>query len=156
MSEPSAADAAAGPKAPMAAGDESTADKSGSGERSAAANTAARRETVGAPASNPTSPASPPNGERSSHPLFWWYQEFKNFFSTGLFYIVLGIGFLWISFQNLESHPAFIFLLVILGVAIVLYGTGTQATGSGNTGQMNIAIAGGAGVLAAFFGFGVM
>jgi hypothetical protein len=112
-------------------------------------------------------PAHPPTGASvilaAHEPIppgdnlaLWLYCEFKSFFSTGLFYIALGIGFLWIAFHNLESHPAFIFLIVILGVAIILYGTGTQAAGSGNTGQLNIAIAGGAGALAAFFGFGVI
>ena len=87
----------------------------------------------------------------------FWYGEIKLFFASGIFYIVLGCAFLWMSYATLnEAHSAFVFLLAVLGIAIVLYGTGTQAVGSGNTGPINVAIAGGAGVLAALFGFGVV
>jgi hypothetical protein len=89
--------------------------------------------------------------------FLWLYREFKSFFSTGIFYIALGAIFLWIACkQSNQLHPALTFLIAILGVAVLLYGTGTQAAGSGNTGQLNVAIAGGAGVLAAVFGFGVL
>ncbi len=87
------------------------------------------------------------------------YNEFKKFFSSGVFYIVLGGIFLFTSYVQIgepKSHPSFIFLLAILGVAIVLYGTGTQAIGKSNTGTTNVAIAGGAGVLAIVLGFGVV
>ncbi len=88
-----------------------------------------------------------------------FYGELKKFFASGTFYILLGAAFLWISYLQIgtpSSHPTFIFLLAILGVAIVLYGTGTQAAGQSNTGTINIAIAGGAGVLALAFGYGVI
>lgn len=87
------------------------------------------------------------------------YRNFKDFCSSGLFYILLGIGFLFVSSYQIGeagSHPSFIFLLAILGVAIILYGTGTQAVGRGSTGRINVAIAGGAGVLAMVLGFGVV
>lgn len=87
------------------------------------------------------------------------YTEFKKFFSSGVFYIVVGGIFLFTSYVQIGepgSHPSFIFLLAILGVAIVLYGTGTQAIGKSNTGTTNVAIAGGAGVLAIVLGFGVV
>ena len=91
------------------------------------------------------------------------YGEAKTFFAAPFFYVVLGCAFLYISFQVLNvAHSAFVFLLAILGVAILLYGTGTQAamTGRGGADRLgatgHIAIAGGAGALAAFFGFGVV
>jgi hypothetical protein len=96
-------------------------------------------------------------------PLIGAYGEIKAFFQSAVFYIMLGCMFLFTAYYLLDrSHSAFVFLLAILGIAIVLYGTGTQAAGTGRTGDdkvgpnMNIAIAGGAGVLAAFFGFGVL
>jgi len=92
------------------------------------------------------------------------YRAILPFFSSGNFYIVLGSLFLWAAFSKADdAHSALIFILVILGVAIVLYGTGTQAAGTGSAQaptndqiKANIAIAGGAGVLAAFFGFGII
>ena len=48
------------------------------------------------------------------------------------------------------------FLLAILGVALVLYGTGTNAAGEGSTGTIKAASAGGVGVLAMLLGFGVV
>ncbi len=92
------------------------------------------------------------------------YRATLPFFSSGNFYIVLGCLFLWVAFSKADdTHSALIFILVILGVAIVLYGTGTQAAGTGSAQaptndqiKANIAIAGGAGVLAAFFGFGII
>lgn len=91
------------------------------------------------------------------------YVEVKTFFTAPIFYVILGCMFLYVSFVLLNrAHPAFLLLVAILGVAILLYGTGTQAamTGQGDNKQIGasaqIAIAGGAGALAAFFGFGVV
>jgi hypothetical protein len=76
-----------------------------------------------------------------------------------VFYILVGSAFLYaayrLSLQN-SAHSAFVFLIAILGVAIVLYGTGTHAAGTGTTGNMRVAIAGGAGVLAIVLGVGVL
>ncbi len=57
-----------------------------------------------------------------------------------------------------NTHPSFVFLLAILGVSIVLYGTGTQGVGSADFKDVpiKVAVADGAGVLAAVFGFGVV
>jgi hypothetical protein len=56
--------------------------------------------------------------------------EAKSFFSSGLFYILIGCAFLYagysVSLGN-RAHSAFVFLLAIVGVALVLYGTGTNA-----------------------------
>jgi hypothetical protein len=92
------------------------------------------------------------------------YRAILPFFTSGNFYIVVGSLFLWAAFSKADdAHSALIFILVILGVAIVLYGTGTQAAGTGSAQaptndqiKANIAIAGGAGVLAAVFGFGII
>lgn len=93
------------------------------------------------------------------------YAEARSFFSSGNFYIVVGCIFLWQAISRAdEAHSSLVFILAILGVAIILYGTGTQAaaqgdatqTAPGTTAKLNLAIAGGAGVLAAVFGFGVL
>ena len=76
-----------------------------------------------------------------------------------LFFILLGCLFLFAAGKLMdETHPSFVFLLAILGVSIVLYGTGTQGVGQADLGTVpvKVFIAGGAGVLAAVFGFGVV
>jgi hypothetical protein len=86
-------------------------------------------------------------------------REVKEFFSSGLFYILVGCAFLYVGFaasSGNQVHSAFVFLLAILGVALVLYGTGTNAAGQGTAGAIKVAIAGGAGVLALVLGFGVV
>lgn len=85
------------------------------------------------------------------------YHEIKAFFSSGVFYIIVGCLFLLVGYWiSVTAHSAFVFLLAILGVALVLYGTGTNAAGSGSTGTIKVAIAGSAGVLALLLGFGVV
>jgi hypothetical protein len=84
--------------------------------------------------------------------------ETKAFFSSGLFHILIGCVFLYASYSvslGNRAHSAFVFLLAVLGVALVLYGTGTNAAGEGSAGSIKVAIAGGAGVLALVLGFGV-
>ncbi len=85
------------------------------------------------------------------------YTEGKAFFASGVFYILLGCAFLVVAFwiENF-AHSAFVFLVAILGVALVLYGTGTNAVGQGDVGNTKVAIAGGAGVLALVLGLGVV
>jgi hypothetical protein len=88
------------------------------------------------------------------------YSEFKCFFGTSTFFIILGCVFLYLAYSIMEhAHASFVFLLAILGVAIVLYGTGTQATAT--TEQIaslpvKATVFGGAGLLAALFGYGVV
>jgi len=87
------------------------------------------------------------------------YTEIKLFFGTPLFFILLGCGFLFAAWRLMqETHPSFVFLLAILGLSIVLYGTGTQGVGSAEFKDVpvKVAVAGGAGVLAGVFGFGVL
>jgi hypothetical protein len=61
-----------------------------------------------------------------------------------------------------SEHSTFSFVLVTLGTAIVLYGTGTQGMGnfqtegSSTAAKLNVAIAGGAGVLAFCVAFGMI
>jgi hypothetical protein len=86
------------------------------------------------------------------------YHGLIQFIGSSFFFILLGIGFLVAVVQLMDStHPVFIFLLAILGVSIVLYGTGTHGVGSAEFKQVpvKVAVAGGAGVLAAVFGYGV-
>src|SRR4051794_15932277 len=88
------------------------------------------------------------------------YAELKLFFATPLFFILLGSAFLIAAFRLMEdTHPSFVFLLAILGISIVLYGTGSQGVGSAEFKDaipVKVAVAGGAGVLAAVFGFGIL
>lgn len=87
------------------------------------------------------------------------YEEVKSFFSTPLFFILLGCAFLIAAGRLIDAtHPSFVFLLAILGVSIVLYGTGTQGVGQASFKNVpvKVAVAGGAGVLAAVLGFGVV
>lgn len=75
------------------------------------------------------------------------------FFSSGLFFIGIGAIILLIASDSSgTTHSSITFVLVVLGVAITLYGTGTQGMGrfdsATNAGKYNVAIAGGAGVLA--------
>lgn len=83
------------------------------------------------------------------------------FFTSGMFFILLGLVFLVAAYAALERgvHSSFSFVLVVLGVAILLFGTGTQGIGkleSGtDTAKFNIAIAGGAGALAILIGWGM-
>jgi hypothetical protein len=83
------------------------------------------------------------------------------FFSSGVFFIVLGISLLIIARNGLGIvHTSFSFVLVVLGTAILLFGTGTQGMGKlesdAATAKYNVAIAGGAGVLALVIAFGMM
>ncbi len=88
-------------------------------------------------------------------------QFLLQFPSSGLFFIVLGAALLYIAKQDMGStHAAFSFILVVLGVAILLYGTGTQSSGNFNSNNTsagyNIAIAGGAGLLALCVAYGML
>lgn len=85
----------------------------------------------------------------------------ERFFSSGLFFIVLGSLLLVFAYSRIGIvHSSFTFVLVVLGVAVLLFGTGTQGLGKLDsktaTANYNIALAGGAGVLALFIGFGMV
>ncbi|MBI5128926.1 MAG: hypothetical protein HZA66_05755 [Rhodopseudomonas palustris] len=81
-------------------------------------------------------------------------------FSSGLFFIALGAATLYAAYAlGSGVHSAFTFVLVVLGVAVSLYGTGTQGMGRIETntsaGKYHAAIAGGAGLLALAIAYGI-
>jgi hypothetical protein len=84
------------------------------------------------------------------------------FFSSGMFFIALGIILLIAAYTGLAIgvHTSFSFVLVVLGVAILLFGTGTQGMGKLESdtaaARYNVALAGGAGALALAIGFGMI
>ncbi|UWU80782.1 hypothetical protein N2603_20640 [Bradyrhizobium huanghuaihaiense] len=86
-----------------------------------------------------------------------------DFSKSGFFFILLGCGFLYFAYSLLyHVHPTFVFILALLGLSIVLFGTGTQSLGSGeftepgSQAKAKFYLAGGAGVLAGVFGFGAV
>jgi hypothetical protein len=98
-------------------------------------------------------------------PAGWWDAAWRifcvvpRFFSSGLFFIVLGGLLLKIAYETMGGTlSAFSFVLVVLGIAVLLYGTGTQGMArfqSGTSAGYNVAIAGGAGVLAFVAAWGI-
>ncbi len=84
----------------------------------------------------------------------------QTFVGSAFFHILLGCAFLVAADRLTDrSHPSLVFLLAVLGVSIVLFGTGTQGIGSADVPgvvPLKVYIAGGAGVLAAVFGFGIL
>jgi hypothetical protein len=80
---------------------------------------------------------------------------------TSLFFIGLGIIFLYAAYKTMyQAHATFSFVLVVVGVAILLYGTGTHGAGSFDSDigafTYKIGIAGGAGILALGVGYGLV
>lgn len=80
---------------------------------------------------------------------------------TGLFFMLFGTSFLYFAFENgARAHSAMTFILVVLGSAMVLFGTGTQASGDLENPEANhrfkVQIAGGAGVMSLVIGFGLV
>lgn len=78
--------------------------------------------------------------------------------SSGVFFMILGGALLYIAVGlHGQNHTSFTFIFVVLGVAILLYGTGTQGTGAldsdATAWKFKGTIAGGAGVLALLFGY---
>jgi hypothetical protein len=86
----------------------------------------------------------------------------ERFCSSGVFFILLGGLLLLAAYFGLVGgvHSSFSFVLVVLGMATLLYGTGTQGAGrlesATAAAKYNVAIAGGAGVLALAIGFGMI
>jgi hypothetical protein len=81
--------------------------------------------------------------------------------ANAFFFILLGLILLGCAYGTLAIgvHTSFSFVLVVLGVAILLFGTGTQGVGkfesSTTAAKVNGAIAGGAGLLALAVGYGM-
>lgn len=81
----------------------------------------------------------------------------ERFTSSGLFFMIFGCILLIVAhFMMPFIHSSLAFILVVSGVAILLYGTGTQGIGEFGSNGYKIAIAGGAGVLALIIGYGVI
>jgi hypothetical protein len=90
------------------------------------------------------------------------YNQIKLFFSSPIFFIMLGSFFIYCGLILLDqTHSGFVFILAVLGIAMILFGTGSQAMASGSlpdTGstKVSVGIAGGAAALAAIFGYGIV
>ena len=89
------------------------------------------------------------------------WEVLNRFFVSGVFFILLGGAFLFAAYRSMgHIHGAFTFVLVVLGVAVLLFGTGTQGLGNFSHEQGNmryrVALAGGAGVLAFATGLGMV
>lgn len=87
--------------------------------------------------------------------------QLYRFCSSGLFFMLLGILFILVAHWSMgTAHAGITFVLVVLGVAMLLYGTGTQGLGELKTDtattKYNVAIAGGAGVLAFCVALGII
>jgi hypothetical protein len=85
----------------------------------------------------------------------------ERFFSSGIFFILMGSIFLCFSYLTMgRTHSSFSFVLVVIGVAVLLYGTGTQGMGQfawdEGSAKYKVAMAGGAGVLALVIAFGIV
>jgi hypothetical protein len=78
--------------------------------------------------------------------------------NSGVFFMVLGGCLLFLAQKYMPTnHAGITFVLVVLGVALILYGTGTQGAGQLNSSaEYNIAIAGGAGVVAFAVAYGMI
>ena len=81
-----------------------------------------------------------------------------SFLSGGLFFLLLGGGLIFMAQAYMSTnHAGTTFVWVVLGVALMLYGTGTQGMGQFNSGAgYNVAMAGGAGVVAFAVPFGII
>ena len=80
------------------------------------------------------------------------------FANSGLFFMIIGGVLLLLSFLTMDTaRSAFSFIMVVLGVAVLLYGTGTQGMGQfGASDGYKVAIAGGAGVIAFCVAWGIV
>lgn len=89
------------------------------------------------------------------------------FSESGFFFILLGGGILYAGYLaqgDNAVHSSFTFILVVLGIAVLLFGTGTQGVGTLNSGGdssnapyiIKASLAGGAGLLAIAIGYGIL
>jgi hypothetical protein len=119
----------------------------------------AEKATIAARAS---STAPPPSQFGTASTLDYFFSRMNDFFSSGIFFILLGIGLLYFAWRGLTVgiHTSFSFVLVVLGIAVMLFGTGTQGMGrltsSEAVGRYTISIAGGAGIIAVAIGYGMV
>jgi len=83
------------------------------------------------------------------------------FFSSGVFFMLVGAVTLLLAYLTMGPASAiFSFILVVIGVAILLFGTGTQSMGEFNSdasaAKYKVSLAGGAGVLAFCIAIGIV
>jgi hypothetical protein len=94
-------------------------------------------------------------------PLTDW-DRFWHIVSSGLFFMVVGTAFLIVATVTIgRIHAGTTFIFVVVGVAVLLYGTGTQATGAFDASPQadatyRLRLAGGAGALAFAVGAGIV
>ena len=107
-----------------------------------------------------SSAAANQGGSKSS--LDSLFGRLNDFCSSGVFFILLGLGLLFFAWRGLTVgiHTSFSFVLVVLGIAVMLFGTGTQGMGRLSSAEAasryTISIAGGAGILAVAIGYGMV
>jgi len=95
-----------------------------------------------------------------SEPTSWWGM-FWQAAGSGLFFIFLGLAILYYASEHLGvAHVTYSFVLVVLGIALILYGTGTQGMATLNldpvaAAKINAGLVGGAGAIAMIVGFGL-
>jgi hypothetical protein len=91
-----------------------------------------------------------------------FFRRLNDICSSGIFFIFLGLGLLFFAWLGLTVgiHTSFSFVLVVLGIAVLLFGTGTQGMGRLTSAEAasryTISIAGGAGILAIAIGYGMI
>ena len=109
----------------------------------------AQSEALPSPDPPPVSPAT-------------YWDRFWHIVSSGLFFMVVGTAFLIVATATVgRIHAGTTFIFVVVGVAILLYGTGTQATGvfdasPTDNAKYKLRLAGGAGALAFAVGAGIV
>lgn len=104
---------------------------------------------------------SPQKSDKFHNSASAGWDRFWAFASSGLFFMLFGSVMLFFAYNTMtRTHSSFTFIIVVVGVAILLYGTGTQGAGefAGENGgaRYKAAIAGGAGVLALAIGIGMV
>lgn len=92
-----------------------------------------------------------------------WLRISLEFFRSGIFFILLGVGLLaWAYWLLSNGHSTFVFIIALMGMSILLFGTGTQSIGNAAYAspdkQLTVKgmVAGGASLLAIIFGFGAV
>ena len=135
----------------------------GKDEGSRTTENAAAAKPVDAPLKQEVASPSGTGDAASVQVLQMLFTRSIDFSKSGFFFILLGCGFLYFAYRVLyHVHPTFVFILALLGLSIVLFGTGTQSLGSGefsdpgSQAKAKFYLAGGAGVLAGIFGFGAV
>jgi hypothetical protein len=76
---------------------------------------------------------APPRGLARTGTIFdQIWERLDRILQSGAFYFFAGLGMLLYAFQasNAQEHPSLTFLIAMLGFAIMLFGTGSQAAGA--------------------------